>query len=106
MNEIRRASAASTLFQTTINTNKAVTPLHGHNYTQHIPNTAEACAKPLINAVYKHDWNLKKSPRHIAAHIDHVKFGREDYGYGLGSAELTTKNPNDQISTRWGSNFR
>lgn len=81
------------------------TTLHfGHNYTQHIPNTADASGKPLVNSITKYEWSLQKSPKHIAAHIDHVKFGREDYGYGFGKVNLTSRDVlADTTSSKWGA---
>ena len=63
----------------------------GHNFTRHIPDTADSSAKALLSAVTKFNWSPSKTRKHIAAHIDHVKFGRDDYGFGYGPIELTTR---------------
>ena len=41
----------------------------------------------------KHSWGVNKSKRNITAHIDFVKFGDPDYGYGLGSVDMQGREP-------------
>lgn len=68
------------------------TPQHsGHNFTEHIPYTADSFARPLVKAIRKHDWSVLNTKHHIAAHIDHLKFGREDYGYGVGDIAISSR---------------
>jgi hypothetical protein len=45
----------------------------------------------MISAVTKYNWSQQKQGKHIAAHIDFVKFGREDYGFGFGAIDITTR---------------
>lgn len=75
----------------------------GHNFTSHIPFTADSHAQPLVQAVTKYEWSKEKTPNHIAAHIDHYKFGREDYGYGFGGIELRSKSPMLETASSFGT---
>jgi hypothetical protein len=36
----------------------------------------------LVSQVFKNTWSFANHQKHIAAHIDSIKFGRDDYGYG------------------------
>jgi hypothetical protein len=75
----------------------------GHNFTSHIPNTADSTAAPLCHSITKYEWSPQKTSKHIAAHIQHCKFGREDYGYGFGGIELATRDVMaETTSTKWG----
>ena len=54
---------------------------------------SEPLEKLLLKQVARASWTRTESPKHIASHIDHIKFGREDYGYGMGKIEVKSVNP-------------
>lgn len=55
---------------------------------------AEPLERLLLKQIARSNWTRTESPKHIASHIDHIKFGRDDYGYGIGTVEVkTTENP-------------
>jgi hypothetical protein len=62
--------------------------------TKQIPRlVTEPLEKMLILQASRASWDKTESPKHIASHIDNVKFGRENYGYGLGTIELKSNDP-------------
>jgi hypothetical protein len=53
----------------------------------------EPLEKNLLNQAARSSWLKSDSPKHIASHLQSIKFGREDYGYGLGNIEVKSIDP-------------
>ena len=63
----------------------------------------EPLEKMLLQQAAQASWIKSDSPKHIASHIDNVKFGRDNYGYGLGKIEVKSVDPslrNSFLKTR------
>lgn len=59
----------------------------------------------LLNNISRSNWGLEKTKTNIAAHIDYLKFGKEDYGFGLGKIDICSRDSASTTkATAWGNN--
>ena len=54
---------------------------------------SEPHEKLLLKQAARASWTRTESPKHIASHIEHIKFGGDNYGYGMGKIEVKSGNP-------------